>query len=92
MYIWSCRCFTKLVPKCQREFNKNRYKSRRYDSAVFYYYVKKELQGVVAAHVDDFCWRENQTFIKNIISPIKKIFKFDSKSFKTFTCLGLDLN
>ena len=58
-------------------------KTSKYDSAVFYYCVKNELQGALIAHVDDTCWGENQTFVENIISPIKKIFNVGSKSFST---------
>ena len=74
------------------ELTKIGLKTSRYVPAVFYYYVKNELQGVLAAHVDDFCWGGNQIFIDNIISPIKKIFNVGSESSKTFHYLGHDLN
>ena len=37
------------------ELKKIGMKTSKHDPAVFYYYVKNELQGVLAAHVDDFC-------------------------------------
>ena len=64
----------------------------KYDSPVFYYYVKNELQGALAAYVDDYWWGGNQTFTDDIISPIKKIFNVGSESSNTFCYLGLDLN
>ena len=45
---------------------------------------------MLPAHVDDFCWGGNQTFIDDIISPIKKIINVGSESSKTFRYLGLE--
>ena len=56
------------------ELTKIGVKTSKYDPAVFYYYVKNELQGMIAANVDTFCQTDNPTFIDDIISPIEKIF------------------
>ena len=55
MYIWSCTFFRNLYLSVKEELTKIEVKNSKYDPAVFHYYVKDELQRVLATHIDDFC-------------------------------------
>ena len=39
----------------------------RYDGAIFHWHKENTLQGILAAHVDDFCWTGTKLF-QNIVS------------------------
>ena len=39
----------------------------RYDDAIFHWHKENTLQGILAAHVDDFCWAGTK-LIQNIVS------------------------
>ena len=44
------------------------------DPSLFYYYHNNELQGIIAIHVDDFLWCENDYFFRNVIEKIHNQF------------------
>ena len=44
-----------MVPKCEKGVATGCVKSR-YNDAVFYWHKENTLQGILFAHVDDFCW------------------------------------
>lgn len=50
------------------------------DPAIFYWHHGQQLSGVMATHVDDFCWGGNEDFIENVIQPLRR------------ECFLLDLN
>ena len=64
----------------------------KYDEALFYYQKDGKLEGLIAAHVDDFFWCGSDLFEKEVISVISSIFKISSIYHDSFTFLGLQVN
>ena len=62
-----------------------------HDEAVFVYHHSGHMQGIVSAHVDDFCWAGTNLFEKCVISNIRQVFKVKSEEKNSFRYLGLDL-
>ena len=42
----------------------------RYDDAIFYWHRKNTLQGILSAHIDDFCWAGTKLFQNIVINHI----------------------
>ena len=51
MYIWSCISSRNWYLSVKEELTKIEVKNSKYDPAVFHYYVKDELQGVLAVPI-----------------------------------------
>ncbi|XP_057314680.1 uncharacterized protein LOC130655883 [Hydractinia symbiolongicarpus] len=62
------------------------------DPAIFYWHHGQQLSGVMATHVDDFCWGGNEDFIENVIEPLQRVFLVGSECSTVFPYLGLSLN
>ena len=56
-------------------FEKGGAEKSKYDDAVFYLYDTNNLQEILCAHVDDFCWGGTKQFEVKIIKFIKKSFQ-----------------
>ena len=67
-------------------------KASKNDPAVFFWHHEGILEGIMATHVDDFCWGGSQKFIENVINPVRKIFSIGVEHSKAFTYLGLNLS
>ena len=64
----------------------------KYDQAVFIWKHQGEIQGVLAAHVDDFLWLGTEKFIKNVINPLRSTFKVSTESKDCFKYVGINVN
>ena len=63
----------------------------KYDDAVFYLYDHNNLQGILCAHIDDFCWGGTDQFEVKSIKLIKKSLRISLKESETFKYLGLNI-
>ncbi len=63
----------------------------KHDQAIFTWYDKGVLQGVIASHVDDFCWGGTELFKNKVIEPLKRIFVIKSEETGKFRYLGFDV-
>ena len=63
----------------------------KYDDAIFYLYDNNKLQGILCAHVDDFCWGGTEQFELKIIKSIKQCFKISTEELQTFKYLGINV-
>ena len=45
--------------------------------------------GIMSTHVDDFCWRGEECFVKNVIDPLRSVFLIGSECDTTFKYVGL---
>ena len=66
-------------------------KKSKFDDAVFFLYDNNRLQGILCAHVDDFCWVGTEQFEVRIIKLIKQSFQISLEELETFTYLGLNV-
>ena len=64
----------------------------KYDEAIFYWMWKGKLQGVLAAHVDDFFWAGTDLFKEKIIDNLITKFKISSDLHDSFKFLGLQVH
>ena len=63
-----------------------------YDPAIFIWYDADEiLQGILAAHVDDFLWGGTKIFQTDVIENLKKKFKISNEQQGKFKHLGLQI-
>ena len=53
----------------------------RFDPCLYYYYVKGQVSGKIALHVDDLCAGGDENFEKNVLKPLRNTFPF--KHWKT---------
>ena len=58
-----------------------RYVKSGYD-AVFYWQKENTLQGILSAHVDDFCWAGTKLFQNIVINHIQNAFTVSKKETK----------
>ena len=62
------------------------------DPAIFFWRNDDDkLEGIMAAHVDDFCWGGNETFINKVIKPLHSTFQVGSEHSSLFKYLGLSV-
>ena len=62
----------------------------KYD-AVFYLQDDNNLQDILCAHVDDFCWDGTELFEVKIIKSITKSFQINLEELETFKYFGLNV-
>ena len=65
---------------------------RKSDPAVFIWYYKSKVKGLLCRHVDDFLFGGTQLFLNKIINSIKRVFKIGSEHCTEFKYLGLNIN
>ena len=64
----------------------------KYDKAVFTWKHNGNVQGILAAHVDDFLWVGTDNFVKNVIDPLRNTFKVSTESKDCFKYVGININ
>ena len=63
-----------------------------YDNALYMWYNEdNKLKGVIAMHVDDFEFCGNESFKREVVEPLKRIFNIGSHETRTFKYLGLEV-
>ena len=61
------------------------------DEAIYTWHFEGKLHGIIATHVDDFCFAGSKMFQTSVIDKIYKIFKVKSEEVNEFRYLGLDV-
>ena len=61
------------------------------DEAIYTWHFEGKLHGIIATHVDDFCFAGSKVFQASVIDKIYKIFKVKSEEVNEFRYLGLDV-
>ena len=64
----------------------------RYDDAIFYWHKENTSQGILSAHVDDFCWAGTKLFQNIVINHIRNAFTVSKEELQTFKYLGLSIS
>ena len=63
----------------------------RFDPALFTYHENGELKGLVGTHVDDILHTGNDSFEKNVIQKLKKIYSFGTEEEEIFRYVGMNV-
>ena len=63
----------------------------RCDDSIFYWH-KENLQGILSAHVDDFCWAGTKLFQNIVINNIRNAFTVSKEELQIFKYLGLSIS
>lgn len=63
----------------------------KYDQAIFTWHFENKLQGIIATHVDDFCFAGSEIFHRKVIDKIHQIFAVKSEETAEFQYIGLDI-
>ena len=64
----------------------------KYDQAIFSWYSSDhKLQGIIASHVDDFCFAGSETFENQVIKHLRCVFKVKSEEVAEFRYIGLEI-
>ena len=61
-------------------------------SKIFYWHKENTLQGILSAHVDDFCWAGTNLFQNIVINHIRNVFTVSKEELQTFKYLGLNIS
>ena len=64
----------------------------KHDPALYFKLERDELQGLMTVHVDDFLHTGEEQFYKEVIDPLKKIFKMGEIQEKEFTYVGFEIS
>ena len=75
--------------RVRQELFKLNMKSSKYDKAIFYWYDKGELSGIITSHVDDFFWCGTDSFRFSVIDKLRNIFEFGEEHSDFFKFIGL---
>ena len=99
-YVWHLRkCVYGLndasrywYMRVRQELFKLGMRTSKFDKAIFYWYEKDELAGVITCHVDDFFWCGAKDFEVNVIAKLRDIFLFGEEHSDIFRYIGMDIH
>lgn len=63
----------------------------KYDQAIFTWHFGNKLQGIIAAHVDDFCFAGSEIFQSRVIDRLRHVFAVKTEETAEFQYIGLDI-
>ena len=63
----------------------------KYDQAIFTWYFRNKLQGIIAVHVDDFCFLGSQIFQTRVIDRLQLVFAVKFEEVAEFQYIGLNI-
>ena len=63
----------------------------KYDQAIFSWYFRDKLHGIIVTHVDDFYFAESEIFQAKIIVRLCHLFKIKSEEVSEFQYIGLSI-
>ena len=66
-------------------------KKSRYDEAIFFWHKEEKLQGVLAAHVDDFFWAGTHSFKDEVLQKLTETFRVSSEGKDNLKYLGIQV-
>ena len=63
----------------------------KYDQAIFIWYFGNKLYGIIATHVDDFCFPGSEIFQTRVMDRFRRLFKIKSEEVAEFQYIGLTI-
>ena len=63
----------------------------KYDQAIFTWHSGNKPQGIIEAHVDDFCFGGSEIFQSRVIDRLHHVFAVKSEDIAEFQYVGLDI-
>ena len=63
----------------------------KYDQAIFTWYFRNKLYGIIATHVDDFCFSESDIFQTRDMDRLRHLFKIKSEEVAEFQYIELNI-
>ena len=63
----------------------------KYYQAIFTCYFENKLQGLIATHVDDFCFAGSETFKNKVINSIRTVFRVKSEEVTKFQYIRIEI-
>ena len=63
----------------------------KYDQAIFTWYFRDKLHGIIVTHVDDFCFAGLEIFQAKVIERFHHLFKIKSEEISEFQYIGLSI-
>ena len=63
----------------------------KYDLNIFTWYFGNKLHGIIATHVDDFCFAESEIFQTRVMDRLHHLFKIKSEEVAEFQYIGLTI-
>ena len=63
----------------------------KYDQAIFIWYFGNKLYGIIATHVDDFCFAGSEVFQTRVMDMFCHEFKIKSEEVAEFQYIGLTI-
>ena len=75
----------------REELIKLRATPSKYDQAILTWDFENKLQGIIATHVDDFCFVRSETFENKVINRIHTLFRVKTEEDAKFQYIGLEI-
>ena len=75
----------------REELLKSRAVVSKYDQAIFTWYFGNKLHGIIATHVDDFCFAGSEILQTKVMDRFRCLFKIKSEEIAGFLYIGLDV-
>ena len=63
----------------------------KYDQAIFIWNFGNKLHGIIATHVNDFCFVGSGIFLTRIMDRLRHLFKIKSEEVAEFQYIGLNI-
>ena len=63
----------------------------KYDQAIFTCYFGNKLHGIIATHVDDFCFAGSEIFQTRVMDKLHCMFKIKSEEVAEFQYIGFNI-
>lgn len=63
----------------------------KYDQAIFTWNFGNKLHGIIATHVDDFCFAGSEIFQSRVMDRIRHLFRIKSEEVAEFQYIGLSI-
>ena len=63
----------------------------KYDQAIFTWYFRDKLHGIIVTHIDDFCFAGSEIFQVKVIERLHHLFKIISEEVSEFQYIGLSI-
>ena len=63
----------------------------KYDQAIFTWYFGNKLYGIIATHVNDFCFAGSEIFHTRVMDRLHHLFKIKSEEVAEFQYIGLNI-
>ena len=63
----------------------------KYDQTIFTWYFGNKLHGIIATHIDDFCFAGSEIFQTRVMDRLSRLFKIKSEKVAEFQYIRLNI-